>query len=408
MNKKSVFRVILTIISLDLAFIPSLFSLGGNFAPSTALLWTDKKDYAPGETVSIYGSGFQAGETLVLQILRPTGTDWLVAKADASGSIEVEYRLTPERAMSGTYEVLAIDPIGGQIVASTSFSDSPPQYYIAITKINGIPISEIQPETVFSGPIHLEGIANATNFPGQLWQYQVQIDWGDGIIDPNSYVSFTQYGDNFNGTWHSDPDHTYSIAGLISITVKLYHTQPPGHEGSGDVAFTINVRIVRQIRVIADPEVASGKFFTVTYTKNGNTITETKTTPWKESVDDGSRVTITNPESPIISGATQYVFQTYEPSQNVTMDADKTITLRYKTQYYLTVSSPYGTTNGEGWYDSGTNAYAGLDVDSIYHENSTRHMFAQWSGDASGTNYSQSDAIVMDGPKTAQTSLKQS
>jgi len=75
-------------------------------------------------------------------------------------------------------------------------------------------------------------------------------------------------------------------------------------------------------------------------------------------------------------------------------------------QYCLTVSSPYGTLGGEGLYDSGSTAYATLNISTIDHGNGTRRIFTSWGGDASGTNYAQSDPILMDGPKTAIASWK--
>jgi len=91
----------------------------------------------------------------------------------------------------------------------------------------------------------------------------------------------------------------------------------------------------------------------------------------------------------------------YAQSDPITMDRDKTAIAVWKTQYYLTVTSPYGTTSGADWYDTGTNAYAGLNTGVVNHGNGTRHVFTNWAGDASGTNYASSDSIMMDGPKTA-------
>jgi hypothetical protein len=68
---------------------------------------------------------------------------------------------------------------------------------------------------------------------------------------------------------------------------------------------------------------------------------------------------------------------------------------------YLTVNSPYGTPGGEGWYNPDTNVYATLDTDVVDHGNGTRRVFTHWSGDASGTNYAQSNPITMDEEKTA-------
>ena len=96
----------------------------------------------------------------------------------------------------------------------------------------------------------------------------------------------------------------------------------------------------------------------------------------------------------------------YSQSNPITMDSNKTAIANWKTQYYLDVPSPYGTPGGEGWYDSGSTPNATLDTGIIDHGNGTRRVFTQWGGDASGTNYAQSDPITMDGPKTATANWK--
>jgi len=83
------------------------------------------------------------------------------------------------------------------------------------------------------------------------------------------------------------------------------------------------------------------------------------------------------------------------------VSASGNVTGYYNTQYYLTVLSPYGLPNGEGWYDSSVTVYAGLDTSLVEHGNQTRRVFYSWSGDASGINYVESDLILMDNAKTA-------
>ena len=78
----------------------------------------------------------------------------------------------------------------------------------------------------------------------------------------------------------------------------------------------------------------------------------------------------------------------------------------WKTQYYLTVISPYGVVGGGGWYDANVTAYAFLDVGVFDHGNETRRVFVYWSGDASGVNYARSSPILMDGPKVAVANWK--
>jgi hypothetical protein len=93
-------------------------------------------------------------------------------------------------------------------------------------------------------------------------------------------------------------------------------------------------------------------------------------------------------------------------SSPITVTADTNITGNYKTQYYLTVSSLYSTTGGQGWYDNGTTAYATLNAGIVDHGNGTRRVFTNWNGDATGTNYAQSNPMTMSAAKTATANWK--
>ena len=70
-------------------------------------------------------------------------------------------------------------------------------------------------------------------------------------------------------------------------------------------------------------------------------------------------------------------------------------------QYYLNVVSAYDTPAGQGWYNNGTNAFASLASGLVDHGNGTRRVFGQWSSDASGTDYAESDAVYMNQNRTA-------
>jgi hypothetical protein len=72
-----------------------------------------------------------------------------------------------------------------------------------------------------------------------------------------------------------------------------------------------------------------------------------------------------------------------------------------QTQYYLNVVSPFATPMGQGWYNNGTNAYASVSIGLVDQGNGTRRLFTQWGADASGSNYSTSDAIYMNQNRTA-------
>ncbi len=129
---------------------------------------------------------------------------------------------------------------------------------------------------------------------------------------------------------------------------------------------------------------------------------------WYNNATD---VELTSPSTVPVSTGVRYDFRYWDvdgASQGlgvnpitVNMNANHTATAHYTLQYYLTVTSPYGTTGGQGWYDNGANAYATLSTGTVDHGNGTRRVFTSWSSDASGTNYAQSNPIQMNGPKTA-------
>ena len=82
-----------------------------------------------------------------------------------------------------------------------------------------------------------------------------------------------------------------------------------------------------------------------------------------------------------------------------------TYTFTFQHQYYLTVSSPYGTATGSGWYNKGSTAYAALSQGTVQGATGTRYMFTGWSDAASGTTLTSS-AINMVSAKTATANWK--
>ena len=129
-----------------------------------------------------------------------------------------------------------------------------PTYNISIETINGYAILSL-PLTL-NNPISLFGNASSSKFAGDDFSaYQVQVDWGDGTIDPDSNVSFTGSGgekcdppkgdkcSDFSGTWSSNPDHSYLSGGIYTITVLLHHSKPAGGESSDAIA-TVNINVV--------------------------------------------------------------------------------------------------------------------------------------------------------------------
>jgi len=83
-----------------------------------ATIWTDKADYEYYETVSIFGSGFEALANVTVTIVRPDGaSDTVCAVTDDVGNFTCTYQLN---GIPGTYTVTATD---GTNTATTTFRE---------------------------------------------------------------------------------------------------------------------------------------------------------------------------------------------------------------------------------------------------------------------------------------------
>jgi len=77
----------------------------------TAMIWTDKDDYSPGETVTIYGSGFNPNAEINITIFQPNGELYTTtAYSDNDGSFTAYYEINNDEPV-GLYKQLQIVPI---------------------------------------------------------------------------------------------------------------------------------------------------------------------------------------------------------------------------------------------------------------------------------------------------------
>jgi len=88
------------------------------------------------------------------------------------------------------------------------------------------------------------------------------------------------------------------------------------------------------------------------------------------------------------------------PSHSITISAGMALTARFKTEFYLSVDPPDPLSTGQGWYLSGSTAYATVTNPIQSVGPGERLAFQGWGGDATGTS-ATSDPILMNGSKTA-------
>ena len=394
-------KKILSMLVISLLVLSMILVVPRTYA-TEAKIWTDKENYLPTEAVTIFGWGFQPLADVTVIMGKPDGTsDPVYAVTDDVGGFVCTYQLD---GMEGTYTVTATD---GPNTASTTFTEAKPTFSITIDTVNGYS-APFPPNLI--NPIHLAGRANSTNFPGHLWQYQVQVNWGDGTVDPDSNVNFVQYGNNFNGTWSSSPDHNYASGGTYTITVKIYHQNPPGAE-SGDASAQVTISVAPptvNIMVATSPSGLSIIVDNVTYTapQGFNWI-----------IGSTHSIGTTSPQSG--AAGTRYVWTSWSDGGVITHNiivpnTPATYTAYFKTQYQVTVTaSPVGavggtffvtytqcgttytnvmeTTTWTEWVDSGTTVTVSNPQDPIYGSSGTRYKF---------DHYDPSASVSMTGPTT--------
>ncbi len=199
--------------------------------------------------------------------------------------------------------ILVLTIITAALAVPLTFGDSGHTWTINLDKVNG----QQSPFTVLTNPIHLEGTISSTNFVGGVDAYQVQVNWGDGTVDQDSNVQITQIGSNFAGTWSSNPDHTYATTGKYTATVKLYHSQPPGTESSGDALYVITFTVIVGVNVDTSP---TG----LTVIVDGTTYTAPFQTNWQV----GSQHTIATTQIQQGTPGTQYLWNSWSDNGEIT------------------------------------------------------------------------------------------
>ena len=102
-----------------------------------AKIWTDQADYSPGDTPTIYGSGFLSNASVTVTVLRPEGTQnsWGTT-SDSTGTFTTTY--ATDGLVSGTFTVTVTD---GANTATTTFTDTSKNFDYTGPTPNPLPAS---------------------------------------------------------------------------------------------------------------------------------------------------------------------------------------------------------------------------------------------------------------------------
>ena len=110
-------------------------------------IWTDKPDYHPEETVTIFGSNFPTNAQITISVTRPDSTvNIWTATSDPAGNFTTTYQLD---GITGNYTVTATD---GTNTANTTFTDAQPAANLDQVR-NGAFDSPISPANWVNGNV---------------------------------------------------------------------------------------------------------------------------------------------------------------------------------------------------------------------------------------------------------------
>ena len=251
-------------------------------------------------------------------------------------------------------------------------------------------------------------------------QYRVIFDQ-TGVGSDFTGAVVTIDGVNYTGSqlpttppfwWDYSSSHTFSFASPLTVNGgKQYlwsSTSGLSSLRSGSLNVTVSGNVIGnyivQNRITFDQTGVGSDFTGAVVTIDGTNYTRSQL-PVLFSWNLNTVHTFAFQSPLIVNAGEKYVWTSTTGLSNVQSGSINITTYgsiigNYKTQYYLTVSSPYGTIGGQGWYDSDTSAYATVTPLTVPGASGTQYVFYHWNGDATGST-SPSNAIAMNGPKTA-------
>ncbi|MFC1502625.1 T9SS type A sorting domain-containing protein [bacterium] len=196
---------------------------------------------------------------------------------------------------------------------------------------------------------------------------------------------------NFGTDWSSG-DVLYvkfqDNTGLSDSVQVVLSNNPTDYAGTSILQVAI-----RQITVQSDPAAREFQIDGVSYTSSQDFN-------WAQ----GSSHTFSTPSPQSGSIHTQYIFTDWSNGQSQTHtytvgNADQTITASFKTQYFLSVDSEYGSPFGQDWYDVSVTASFGV-TPLVSSEPGIQHVFKNWTGTGAGAyaGTNPNPTVVMNNP----------
>jgi hypothetical protein len=373
---------------------------------STNIPSTSGDYYQVGGFASSSGANYGAGEICVFNVAGRLY--WGIYYRDLSSPTGFSHSISNDNA---TYDANPVS-IGWNCVelAQTTGTSGAEQLYLNGVSIIGVTVNNSD-RIPFS--VTIGGSQSVAN-PNNKWNYYIDdVVVSNGFIGPILYslTTSTNYGTITpeNGPKNSGSNILITAIPPSNVQGERYVFLGWGGTGIGSYTGSMNPILVNMTDDITETAVWDHQFYLNVTSNQGSP------SPSSGWFDNGTNIT-DYVISPILGGAgTQYVCSGWSGTgsvpasgnttiANLTINAPSTILWNWTPQYYLNVNSVYGNPSGQGWYNNGSTAYAGLDSGNITLGIGTQCTFSSWN--VGGTKYNQSNAIIMNAPQTAIASWK--
>jgi hypothetical protein len=160
---------------------------------------------------------------------------------------------------------------------------------------------------------------------------------------------------------------------------------------------TISANFKTQVPVNFYQSGVNADFVSPVVTVDGNDYNRNGVSEW---LDIGSNSSF-NYGSQLVQtqNGKQYVLVSANATSPMTITGPATVLANYTTQYYLSLTSPYGNASGQGWFDAGAQANFQISTQTVSGDAGTQYVFTSWSGTGNGsyTGTNTSQTISMNG-----------
>src|SRR5690242_7833707 len=309
-----------------------------------ATIKTDKPDYAPGDTVNISGSGWQAGETVQMSVVEVPDLDGdspipLTAVADANGNFS---NVTLPINVADLNIHFTLTAVGAVSQAQTTFTDSSPDNTSMTVSCSPNPVSVNNPTTCTAQVNDVQSGA-PNGHPQGTVKFSLTI--GSGTFSPSDTCTLTQILSSKN----SSCSVTLTPSASGNATVKGQYNANPNswNNNNATTPLTVNGTVSITFTQSGIGNDSTGTVVSISGTSGGVAVGPFNETaanlPFAHSFDNGTTVTYSY-SSPVSTGSStkQYRWNTTSglsqtlQTNTFTVSAAGTVTGNYVAQYKVT------------------------------------------------------------------------